>query len=149
MIVIKYKTNFEKVFQKWPEKVMRGLKEGLQNYLYTLEKQAKGIFGRPGALKIKSGRLRSSIKSTKVRNVGTGTVSGDVGSNVVYAPVQEFGAKISSKNKKYLMFKIEGKWKKKEFVNIPARPFLGMALSNTKTIGRKMVEDAILKELNK
>jgi hypothetical protein len=78
MISIKFKSDFERVFTSWPDKVMMGLKAGLQEYLYKLEKQSKGFFGRPGALKVKSGHLRTSIKTTNVQQVGTDTVKGEV-----------------------------------------------------------------------
>ncbi|WP_374653118.1 phage virion morphogenesis protein [Dongia sp.] len=50
----------------------------------------------------------------------------EVGSNVLYAAVHQFGATIEAKNAKTLKFKVGGRYVSKERVTIPARPFLGI-----------------------
>lgn len=50
----------------------------------------------------------------------------EVGSNVLYAAVHQFGATIEAKNAKALKFKVGGRYVSKESVTIPARPFLGI-----------------------
>jgi phage virion morphogenesis protein len=50
----------------------------------------------------------------------------EVGTNVLYAGVHQFGATIAAKSAPYLHFKAGGRWAKKKSVTIPARPFLGV-----------------------
>ena len=55
-----------------------------------------------------------------------------VGTNAKHASTHQLGAKnrlIKAKRKKYLRFKVNGRWvmKKKVKVTIPARPFLGLS----------------------
>ncbi|RIK92491.1 MAG: phage virion morphogenesis protein [Proteobacteria bacterium] len=51
----------------------------------------------------------------------------EVGTNVLYAAVHQFGATINAKTSKGLRFKIGDKFITKQSVTIPARPFLGIS----------------------
>lgn len=64
-----------------------------------------------------TGRLRNSITS---RYTPTEAVSG---TNLIYAPVHQFGATIVAKNAPYLVFPTPTGWARKKSVTIPARPF--------------------------
>ena len=50
----------------------------------------------------------------------------EVGSNVHYAGVHQFGATIHAKNVKNLRFRVAGRWVSKPSVSIPPRPYLGI-----------------------
>lgn len=66
-------------------------------------------------------RLRNSITWEANRD------SVQVGTNVIYAAVHQFGAFIRAKAGGYLKFKIGDRWSSKRQVKIPARPFLGIS----------------------
>lgn len=48
----------------------------------------------------------------------------EVGTNVKYAAIHQFGGVISARNRPYLRFKVGDQWVTKRSVTIPARPFL-------------------------
>ena len=76
-------------------------------------------------------RLYNSIKYT-VSNDGKRVT---VGTNVFYAPVMHFGARITAKNGKYLKFKSSmGGWAQVKSVTIPPRPFLGMSVDDSQEV---------------
>lgn len=65
-----------------------------------------------------TGRLNRSIT---VDATGDGVT---VGTNVLYAPVHQFGATIRAKNKPFLFFRTPNGFARKKQVVVPARPFL-------------------------
>lgn len=73
-----------------------------------------------GKTLIDRGHLRDSI---------THQVDGDqvlVGTNLVYAAVHQFGAKIEPKGGSHLVFKVGDAFVKVSSVEVPARPYLGI-----------------------
>jgi phage virion morphogenesis protein len=80
--------------------------------------------------------LRAKLEGGKtLRDTGrlvqslTFTASSDlveVGTNVTYAEVHQFGATITAKTARGLRFRIGDQWVTKKSVTIPARPFLGI-----------------------
>ena len=86
-----------------------------------------------------SAQLRNSIHT---RSEASGFA---VGTNAKHASTHQLGAKnrlIKAKRKKYLRFKVNGRWvmKKKVKVTIPARPFLGLSDDDLQEI-RETTED--------
>ncbi len=73
-----------------------------------------------GKTLIDSARLMSSI-THRASDAGV-----EVGTNVLYAAVQQFGATITAKSAKALRFKVAGRWATKQQVTIPPRPFIGL-----------------------
>lgn len=68
-------------------------------------------------------RLRQSI------TFRAGPSSAEVGTNVRYAAVHQFGATIRAKTAKGLVFRVgrtRSGWRRMQQVTIPARPFLGL-----------------------
>lgn len=59
----------------------------------------------------------------------------EVGTNVIYAAVQQFGARITAKNAPALRFQVGGRWARKQSVDIPPRPFLGIDDADRREIG--------------
>lgn len=152
MINIKIKVD-TKFINKWPTLMVNGAKEGLNTYLKNLVKYSKNVFGMSGAVNSRSGTLRRSIKKSIITESGD-ILEGSVGSDVIYAPIHEFGAVITAKAGKYLVF--EGRWGDgsyvfKKSVTIPKRPFLQRALDMTirQNEGINTIQEAIIRSLNK
>lgn len=75
-------------------------------------------------LNVRTNRLRSSFV-TRVENKN-GTVYGNIGSNVVYAAIHEFGGTILGNP--LLQFQLEGRWVTVKSVVMPARKYLSISL---------------------
>ena len=56
------------------------------------------------------------------------------GTNILYAGVHQRGATIKAKTAAGLRFKVAGSWVRKQEVQIPARPFLGIDLEDASAI---------------
>lgn len=80
-----------------------------------------------GKTLIDSARLMQSITHQAARDRVR------VGTNVIYAAVQQKGAVISSQGG-YLKFRIGDRWVQKRQVEIPARPFLGVSEDDRREI---------------
>jgi len=74
----------------------------------------------------------------------------EVGTNLIYAPVQEFGATICAKNKPWLHFKTrDGQWHKVKCVTVPAHPYMRPAFDTEQQNVIKEVDyvvDKLIKE---
>lgn len=73
-----------------------------------------------GKTLVDKARLRTSITYVP------GPTSVEIGTNVVYAAIHQFGGTIHAKNAPHLVFKVGGQFVSKDQVTIPARPFLGI-----------------------
>lgn len=87
-----------------------------------------------GKTLVQSAGLKNSIA---VRATAKGFA---VGTNKKYAAIHQFGGTIRAKSKKGLIFKINGKFARKQEVEIPARPFLGISDSDKKEVKSTMDE---------
>lgn len=70
----------------------------------------------------------------------------DVGTNVPYAAVHQFGAEIRPRRAKSLRFRVAGRWAMKRKVTIPPRPFLGVSDEDEREIAaiiQKAVEERL------
>jgi len=106
-------------FQSASQRASQVMREKMQIALYGLEGQIKDkLSGK--VLHVRTGRYRSSI-TNRIEETGIDIV-GKIGTNVVYAPVHEYGATIRPKRKKYLTFQMEGHWVNVKAVKIPKRP---------------------------
>lgn len=85
-----------------------------------------------------SGRVREQGGQTLIdtarlrRSIGY-QVSDDqveIGTNVEYAAIHQFGGEIEPKSGGLLTFQIGGRWVSSRGVTIPARPFLGVSASD-------------------
>lgn len=76
-----------------------------------------------------------------------------VGSSLPYARIQEFGGRISAKNKPWLTFQVRpGVWRRAKTVTLPARPYLRATIYDAKAMARvnreaKRMFDLKLKEV--
>ena len=67
---------------------------------------------------VRTATLRNSFHASSGRDFAA------VGSNCLYAPVQQFGATITAKTTRGLRFRIGGRWITKHTIKIPARPMI-------------------------
>ena len=82
---------------------------------------------RPVKVDVVTGALRRSVR------VDRGKLPRfiEIGSDLVYAPVHEFGAKINARGGGFLTFKLrDGSFRRVRSVTIPARPWLQPALDD-------------------
>jgi hypothetical protein len=78
-----------------------------------------------GAFISRTGKLLNSIKSIPIENGIALTTRNSINKkNVFYANMVEGGIRSKPKRKKYLMFKINGEWKKAASVKTRPRPFM-------------------------
>jgi phage virion morphogenesis protein len=100
--------------------------------LYASDKRGPGILRESGM----RGGLQGSL---------TGQVEGNsvvIGSNKIYAAVHQFGATITPKTAKALVFRMGGQLVTTQRVTIPARPYLGLSARDEETI-MEAAEDAL------
>lgn len=113
---------------------------------------------RAGALRIEgpakekapvlTGNLRRSIH-TETSSGGEGAEA-KIGTDVIYAAIQEFGGTIVPKTKPYLVFQTkDGAWHRTESVTIPAHPYLRPAFDENKDQAVREVGRAIEAQLRK
>lgn len=85
-------------------------------------KQSGRAEAQGGQTLLDTGRLRDSI-AHRLR----GAKAVDIGTNVRYAAIHQFGGEITPKTAKVLRFRVPGGgWVSKGRVRIPARPYLGL-----------------------
>jgi hypothetical protein len=74
--------------------------------------------------------MRRSITTSPVVETGPGRWSVEVAPHVIYGRIQELGGTITAKNRMvgsggpYLIFQINGAWRMKSSVTLPARPYM-------------------------
>jgi len=129
-----------------PARVRSGFVSGVEESMKVAEKTVKTSFGTPGKPKVKSGKLRDSIKTAfETGAIFTGfTLSSDE----VYASIQEMGGTIRAKSGKYLTFQIGGSWVRVPSVTIPARPYLNPAVMENLKKFKDIITDSVIKELD-
>jgi len=89
-----------------------------------------------------TGTLRRYLHSSKpTRKSGQWEVQ--VGTNLRYAAIHEYGGIIKAKNKPFLVFKIGGKLIFTKSVQIPARPYLRPAFDSQKDAAITEVGEAL------
>ena len=105
------------------------LRQGVALALQHVKKRASFKL-TTGPLHVRTGRLRGSLL-TDTQRLGT-TVKGQVGTDVVYGRVHEYGATIVPKASDYLRFQVrKGVWRSAKKVTIPARPWLGPSMKES------------------
>lgn len=108
------------------------MRNGILASCILVEGKIKRDYLSGQVLNVRTNRLRGSI-THKMPQLTTGGWQGTVGTNVIYAPVHEYGATIEAKNKPYLRFQTaDGSWHSVRKVVIPPRPFMGPALEDNR-----------------
>lgn len=138
-------------FARWqrlgadPQPLLRAIGVGLVENTHQRFEAARDPEGNPwdplsvayAPLKRGAGILRESAMRGGLMGSITFDVAGDevaVGSNKIYAGVHQFGATIRAKNGPFLMFRLAYGWVRREQVEIPARPYLGIGPEDQDTI---------------
>jgi len=74
-------------------------------------------------------------------------------SNVWYSNIREHGANITAKKSEYLVFKINGEWKKVKSVRTPAQPFMKPVFEdyfgNSSSKGYTELANALMEKMKK
>jgi len=104
--------------------------EAVRDSCLKVETRAKTHHLAGHTLNARTHRLQQSVKSLITRS-GL-TISGRVGSPVVYAAIHEFGGIIRPKKAKYLVFQIDGKWIRTKQVTMPKREWLTESINDVK-----------------
>lgn len=95
----------------------------------------------------KSGALARSIHLGDVQVSGMGA-SVTVGTDLIYARIQEYGGTIHAKGGGWLVFQTEdGQWHKVKSVTLPARPFMRPALDSTRAAVVAEIRTALMAQL--
>lgn len=125
-IELKQTEDTKKFLKQFPGQFRKYLVEGFRKATYYIEGEIKKSFGQTDKPKVRSGHLRRSITSTVTQREGY--LVGTFGSDLIYAPVHEYGAVIKPKNKPFLRFQIGERWVTLKQVTIPARPYIEPAI---------------------
>ena len=89
---------------------------------------------------VKTGALRRSIQ---VDNRDRKNGRWRVGTNLVYARIQEFGGVIRAKTAKFLKFQINGQWISKESVFINPHPYMRPSIKKCKSKIKSLFKNLI------
>jgi len=136
--------------RKAPDQMRAALLPAMRECMALAEATAKKDYlsgPRPGKLQRRSGRLRGSITS-RVRLSGD-KVSGELGTNVIYARIHELGGEIRPKTAQYLKFQIAGQWRSVKQVLMPARPFLRPAMEDNLDKFRTIFQQRLVEAFGK
>lgn len=107
-----------------PNEIKEGMRVAMESSL--MEVHGKSVQNSP----FKTGNLRRSLQWKS--EVGTNKIVGAVGTNLIYARMQEFGGTIVAKSAKFLVFKGSRGWASVKKVVVPAKHFLGKAITDSR-----------------
>ena len=111
--------------QKFGTEKIPNLKRGIDKATYRLNNTIKKKKLSGQVLNVRSGLLRASFKTSPARYEAGVGVYGQVGTNVKYARIHEYGGVIKPKPpNQWLRFKTaDGSWHTVAEVTMPARPY--------------------------
>ncbi len=119
-----------KKYKRAGKRVPRTVGMSMRKALYLVQNSMKLHLSGGSPLNVRSGRLRGSIRH-EMRKRGI-HLEGSVGSNLIYAPVHEFGAEIHTKSAAGMRFMVGGHWVTAQKVTIPKRPYAEPALTSNR-----------------
>jgi hypothetical protein len=123
------------------EVLFEGFVEGFENAMQVVEQEAKQL------APVRTGRLRESIKSGT--NITERRMYGWVGSDLIYARLQEEGGIIRPKKGEYLRFQVDGKWRFARQVTIKGQHYLERAVVGRIDSVQKEIESVITRPLTR
>ena len=103
--------------------------------------------GRPG-LNVDTGNLVNSI-NTKITASNSDSATVEVGTNVEYAAIHEYGGVIKPIHAKRLHFVVDGQHRTAASVTIPARPYMRPAIDNNEADITAAIVTQIQKAIDK
>ena len=113
-------------------RVREAARKGAQDAGFIIEAAAKkNASGRPGP-NVLTGALRRSIRSSVATEVGPSRYAVEVAPHIIYGRIQELGGTITARNSPFLVFQIDGAWKMKRSVTLPARAYLAPAVAESR-----------------
>jgi len=131
--------------KRYPAEFKKALIKGVKHATLYAEGEAKKSFGKAGKLKVRTGHLRRSIKSSVTARHDK--IVASLKSDVIYARIHEEGGIIRASSKPYLRFQVGGRWATVKQVTIPKRPFLRPAFEdNIKQIS-DIIQNTVTKEM--
>ena len=141
-IIIKMQKSVNKEVIKSAKKRFRSLFDTKNHNYYTLTNA-----NAENASKKNAKPILNNFKTTKAKEKRSTWIL----NNSYYAGFLEKGAHIEAKKAKYLVFKINGEWKRVKSSTIPARPFIAPAVAewwqSSKSVEKQ--EAVLQKELEK
>jgi phage gpG-like protein len=100
-IEIKISPQTYRFLTAFPKLIRQGLVKGVRKSMALVEREAKDSFGKPGDhLKVITGYLRSSINTATFERGNS--VIGEIGSDVIYSRIHEFGGYAGPGRKIYI-----------------------------------------------
>jgi len=140
------------------ENKLRIFSSGLGNIFQDLLKTVGDKMTGEAKIKapVNTGKLKNNIKfllnkKDIIESVFTTRKSMNK-SNVWYSNIREHGANITAKKSDYLMFKIDGEWKKVKSVKTPAQPFMKPVFNDyfgsDSSKGYQELASALLRKMN-
>lgn len=136
--------------------------EGVAELERKLKALDKAVSGRAMTLALVAGgkvieaeaKARAPVRSgTLRRSITTEPSAGavpevEVGTNLVYAPIQEFGGIVRAQSAPALVFQLpSGEWRRAQSVQIPARPYLRPAFDLRRVAAIDAVRRALAAQL--
>lgn len=155
---------FVNSLDRFGEVAARAVDRAMQAYLENISGKVRRSTYRAAGLVSRSGDLLRSVGSRGAKGIfgvttrATGKgfeVTGEIGSRLIYAWVQEHGMTIRAKRAPWLLFpilapggglKVTG-WARAKVVTIPARPFLEPAIEQSKAAGALLFREAYQKAM--
>lgn len=122
------KLNYQKLHSQMGEVLVANAQLRFKDQVDPSGNQWKKGYKKSGQTLTQTARLSSSITYTATAK------QVEVGTNVKYAAIHQFGGKIKAKKKKFLKFAVNGKWAQKKVVTIPARPYIGFSQDDREDI---------------
>jgi len=116
-------------FQKAARHAPSAFERSMQKALILIQNSVKRNLTGGHPLHVRSGRLRNSIQR-EMRKRGI-HLEGAVGSNLIYAPIHEYGATIYAKGPA-MIFKYKGNWYHVKKVVEPKRPYIEPAFTSNR-----------------
>lgn len=137
-------TEFEAALSKLSDAVRQNaLREAIDAGGFELEAEIKTQIDKQGLRD--TGNLINSVQK-KPAKVSDTHAEVEVGTNVIYAAVHEWGGVIKARAAKALRFKTkDGNWVTTKSVTIPARPYMRPAID----LGKERIQQAIANVLRR
>ena len=91
---------------------------------------------------VRTGALRNSV-STISKQTGNGAEAEIGFRGLAYARIQEFGGTIYAKNKPYLVYRVNGQWRKSKSVTIKGKHYFERSINHASGDARDAMADVI------
>jgi len=135
---------FERKFKKWQKKFPEFVYQGLEKAAIKIVARAQGTYLSGPKSRTRLGVVTGTLRKSITYKMRKNPVMASVGTNLVYAPIHEYGGTIRAKGSGYLRFKMGDKWVTTKSVKIPARPYLRPSIKDQRQQTEKYIADAVV-----